>query len=92
MPVPEVIAFDNSCNSEIGFEWIIMEFMPGASAYKRWRTLTMSQKVALVQRVAEIQAQIFRYSFYGIGTLTIDDEQQSHPKEQPGEMVSRFYF
>ncbi|GAM38211.1 hypothetical protein TCE0_033f08759 [Talaromyces pinophilus] len=91
VPVPEVIAFDDSCENEIGFEWIIMELMPGVSAYKKWRTLTMSQKGALVQRVAALQAQIFRHTFSGIGTLTVDGEQGSQ-NEQPGEIVSRFYF
>lgn len=91
VPVPEVIAFDDSCNNEIGFEWILMELMPGVSAYKKWRTLTMSQKVALVQRVAELQAQIFRHTFSGIGTLAVDDEQGLE-YEKPGEMVSRFFF
>ncbi|RAO71251.1 uncharacterized protein BHQ10_007263 [Talaromyces amestolkiae] len=91
-PVPEVIAFDDSCNNQIGFEWILMELMPGVSAYKKWRTFTTFQKVALVQRVAELQAQIFHHTFSGIGTLTVGDEDQNHQEEQPGEMVSKFYF
>lgn len=90
-PIPEVIAFDDSCNNDIGFEWILMELMPGVSAYKKWRTLTTFQKVAIVQRIAELQAQIFNHAFSGIGTLTVGDEQQNR-QEQPGEMVSRFYF
>ncbi|CAI7649441.1 unnamed protein product [Penicillium glandicola] len=49
VPVPEVIAFDDSGNNEIGFEWILMECMPGISAYKIWRTLSAFQKAALVQ-------------------------------------------
>jgi aminoglycoside phosphotransferase (APT) family kinase protein len=31
--VPEVIAFDASADNEIGFEWILMERMPGVSLY-----------------------------------------------------------
>jgi aminoglycoside phosphotransferase (APT) family kinase protein len=88
LPVPEVIAFDDSCENEVGFEWIFMELMPGVSAYKKWRTLTMSQKGALV-RVAELQAQIFRHTFSGIGTLTVDGEK-GYQNKRPGEMVSRF--
>ncbi|KAF5017715.1 hypothetical protein F66182_10334 [Fusarium sp. NRRL 66182] len=66
--------------------------MPGVSAYKKWRKLTTIQKVALVQRVAELQAQIFNHTFSGIGTLTVGDEDQNYQEEQPGKMVSRFYF
>jgi hypothetical protein len=68
-----------------------MELMPGVSVYKKWRTLTTTQKVALVQRVVELQAQIFRHTFSSIGTLTVGDEQ-SCQKEQPGEMISGFLF
>ncbi|KAI1875415.1 hypothetical protein JX265_004473 [Neoarthrinium moseri] len=73
VPVPEVIAFDDSSDNLIGFEWILMEMMPGVSVYKRWRTLTMFQKVALVQRVAELQTQISLKSFSKIGTLKSSD-------------------
>ncbi|KAH8781205.1 phosphotransferase enzyme family-domain-containing protein [Diaporthe sp. PMI_573] len=45
IPVPKVIAFDDISQNEIGFEWILMELMPGASAWKQWRSLTMAQKL-----------------------------------------------
>jgi aminoglycoside phosphotransferase (APT) family kinase protein len=35
IPVPGVIAFDDSDSNEIGFEWILMELMSGNSAYYR---------------------------------------------------------
>lgn len=91
IPVPEVIAYDDTGKNEIGFEYILMERLPGVSAYKKWRTLSMFQKVALVQRMAEVQAQLARHTFSGLGTLTIKDEEKSQ-KEQPGEMVSGFFF
>lgn len=74
IPVPKVIAFDNSRSNEIGFEWILMEFMPGCQARKKWRTMTMEQKVTLTERIAEIQAEMFHcgsenHEFKNIGTL-----------------------
>jgi aminoglycoside phosphotransferase (APT) family kinase protein len=91
IPVPEVIAFDDTGKNDIGFEYILMERLPGVSAYKKWRTLNMFQKVALVQRMAEIQAQLACHTFNGIGTLTTNDEGNP-ANEQPGEMVSGFFF
>lgn len=35
IPVPKVIAFEDSNDNDIGFEWILMEIMPGAPAYQR---------------------------------------------------------
>lgn len=91
VPVPEVFAFDDSADNDIGFEWILMERMPGVPAYKRWRTMTTSQKVTLVQRIAEFQAQIFRHEFSMIGTLE-PGHDSSNSNEQPGEMVSIMFF
>lgn len=91
VPVPEVVAFDDSTANEIGLEWILMELMPGDSAHNRWRTLTMFQKVALVQRMAELQAQISRCEFSSIGTLVVNNNNSSQ-NERPGEVVSGMFF
>jgi aminoglycoside phosphotransferase len=91
IPVPEVVALDDSSKNEIGFEWILMEFMPGNSAYKRWRTLTLSQKTALVQQMAELQAQIFRHEFSEIGTLVVSESEDSQ-EVLSGEVVSNMFF
>ncbi|KAL6897566.1 phosphotransferase enzyme family domain-containing protein [Trichoderma evansii] len=91
VPVPGVVAFDDSAENEIGFEWILMEFMPGESAYKRWRTLAMPQKIALVRQVAEFQAQIFRHEFSEIGTL-VGGKGESNQEERPGEVISNMFF
>ncbi|KAL7919795.1 phosphotransferase enzyme family domain-containing protein [Trichoderma austrokoningii] len=85
--VPEVVAFDDSAENEIGFEWILMELVPGDSAHKQWRTLAMSQKVALVQQVAELQSQIFGHEFSKIGTLVVGEGG-----ECPGEVISSMFF
>ncbi|KAK8065934.1 hypothetical protein PG997_012681 [Apiospora hydei] len=76
IPVPEVIAFDDTRSSKIGFEWILMEFISGQSLRYRWRKLTMDQKTTLVRRVAEMQTQLFQFrsigrspTLRGIGTL-----------------------
>lgn len=94
IPVPNVVAFDDTNQNEIGFEWIFMELMPGVSAWKRWRTLTMAQKVFLTQQIAGFQAQLFRHnfpsaSFRGIGSLgcAIDSD-----KSVPGRLVSNMFF
>lgn len=94
IPVAKVVAFDDDRENEIGFEWILMEFMPGIPAWKQWRSLTMAQKVLLTQRIAEFQAQLFRHnfphaSFRGIGTLECASESE---KPEPGQLVSNMFF
>lgn len=105
IPVPEVIAFDDTADNEIGFEWILMEFLPGRPAYYRWRKMSMARKEMLVARVADFQAQLARVGnsgsvegFRGIGTLgstcTDQDRVDLHHDglPGPGQIVSPVFF
>ncbi|KAH7010355.1 phosphotransferase enzyme family-domain-containing protein [Ilyonectria destructans] len=100
VPVPEVIAFDDSSDNEIGFEWILMQLMPGSSAHSKWRKMSMATKKALVEQMAEYQAQLFRLDcgeagFRGIGTLNEmpkQDSSQTEPDPVPGRIVSQTFF
>ncbi|KAH8664809.1 phosphotransferase enzyme family-domain-containing protein, partial [Ilyonectria robusta] len=103
VPVPDVIAFDDSSDNEIGFEWILMRLMPGSSAHSKWRKMSMATKKALVEQLAEYQAQLFRLDcggraagFRGIGTLNeIPNKQESSqtdPDPVPGRIVSHTFF
>ncbi|KAL9110739.1 MAG: hypothetical protein Q9227_004731 [Pyrenula ochraceoflavens] len=74
MPVPRIFAFDASSENELGFEWILMEMMPGQPLRSRWRKLTMDAKQGLVKFIARYQAQLFRSQFSGIGNIF------EHPK------------
>ncbi|KAJ3522218.1 hypothetical protein NM208_g1042 [Fusarium decemcellulare] len=101
IPVPEIIAFDASSDNEIGFEWILMPFIAGTSAYSLWRKTPMITKEALVKQVAKFQAQILeasetKSSLTGIGTLTCGSGEVDGLNEdttpEPGQIVSRHFF
>ncbi|KXJ93453.1 phosphotransferase enzyme family-domain-containing protein [Microdochium bolleyi] len=81
IPVPGVIAFDDSNDNDIGFEWIIMQKMPGVPLYREWRSLPWEKKIAITTRVAEFQAQLAGQDgsrlFAGIGTLREREEQNN---------------
>ncbi|KAH6627377.1 phosphotransferase enzyme family-domain-containing protein [Chaetomium tenue] len=103
VPVPKVIAFDDSRDNEIGFEWILMELMPGVSAYARWRKMSMADKTRLVEQIVDFQSQLFRRSiedakFQSIGTLFSENRPADIAAEpavfdpKPGRLVSRFFW
>lgn len=100
IPVPKVVAFQDSNENEIGFEWVLMELMPGSPARRRWRTMSMEQKVAFTDRLAEFQAQLSRCgdpdtAFRNIGTLNADFDQGAGemPKTLvPGQIISHEFF
>lgn len=86
VPVPEVLRFDDSNNNEIGFEWILMELMQGTSAYKRWRTMSVEQKVSLTKQIATFQAESSGLGkpgslFRSIGTLGLLEVGQKNDHE-----------
>ncbi|KAH7305448.1 phosphotransferase enzyme family-domain-containing protein [Stachybotrys elegans] len=92
IPIPKVIAFDDARGSEIGFEWILMQLVPGTSASRPWRKLSMDTKAALVQKIASHHANMFNTStFRGIGTLK-QHTAATGVQWEPGKMVSRLFF
>lgn len=71
LPVPKVIAFDHSSQNELGFEWILMEMMPGVPVRQQWGELTMDAKADLVKVIAKFQVHLFnpKNRFQGIGNI-----------------------
>lgn len=68
-PVPRVLAFEPSHKNDLGFEWAMMEKMPGRPLCEQWNYMTWDQKEELVKRLAEIWAQVFRHKFREIGNI-----------------------
>jgi Ser/Thr protein kinase RdoA (MazF antagonist) len=69
MPVPRIIAFDSESQNELGFEWIMMEMMPGVPLRKRWRKMTWEAKETIVRQLVHYQAQLFPKAFTNTGNL-----------------------
>lgn len=83
IPVPQILAFDDSRKNELGFEWILMEMLPGTTLRARWRKLPETAKRDLVKQVATYQAQLFRYKFSVIGNMFIKQEAQLTSTRSP---------
>jgi hypothetical protein len=88
IPVPRIYAFDDSSENEIGFEWIVMEMLPGATLKSRWRKLSMDTKGELVKQIAKYQAQLFRHKFPAIGNIFINPGDQLASREGPRGTVA----
>lgn len=101
IPVPEVFGFDDSNDNAIGFEWILMERMDGAPAHTRWWAMSMGQKVAFTERIAQFQAELSGFGkgesesvFRSIGTLDLreTDDGNNLKGRTPGLLVSPRFF
>jgi aminoglycoside phosphotransferase len=95
VPVPCVIAFDASKNP-LGFEWILMQRMPGMQLGAQWTGLGWEAKVSLVHRLADLLAQMFsRLRFPKIGNLFEEPEHgadEDSPNVIVGKIVSMPFF
>lgn len=81
IPVSQVLAFDDSSDNELGFEWILMERIPGRPLRSRWRKTPLHVKEALVKEIAKYQVQLFRQRFSAIGNLFLSSSSRSGPIE-----------
>lgn len=69
IPVPTVRKYNSTNSDSIGFEWILMDLMPGATLHKRWNTTTLCAKKEIVNQVAGHLAAMFHHTFEEIGSL-----------------------
>ncbi|TVY47021.1 hypothetical protein LOCC1_G002696 [Lachnellula occidentalis] len=69
--VPQFFASNASSNNELGFEWILMEMVPGSTLRSIWRESPLLVKRALVREMAKYQAQLFRHQFPAIGNIRV---------------------
>lgn len=101
LPVPRIIAFDSDNQNKLGFEWILMELMPGVPLKKRWRRMSWESKEEIIRRLVKYQAQLFEKRFAGIGNLFIqhhgvtEAHWEGHTLARPfilGRIVSLIFF
>jgi aminoglycoside phosphotransferase (APT) family kinase protein len=70
LPVPEVFAYDCTTENELGFEWIIMEKVPGVCLREVWRDLSLERKTIVVERLGQLSKELRgKCRFDAIGSL-----------------------
>lgn len=53
VPIPKIGRFQTSGDNELGYEWMLTEFIAGDSLRKRWRHLPMERKIELTKFIAK---------------------------------------
>jgi len=75
VPVPQVIAHNPTADNELGFEWILMERIPGVSMKSLWREMDMETKDRETRVVARYVKQLYDHcSFDAIGSLYFHED------------------
>ena len=70
VPVPRIVAYSSTADNELGFEWILMEKIPGVSLRSVWRGMDLETKERETSAVARYVKQLRdQCSFDAIGNL-----------------------
>lgn len=75
IPVARVVAFDASADNELGFEWILMEKVPGAPLEQFWDEMSLEAKFQITKEMAGFIAQLESLRFPAIGNIYFKDEK-----------------
>jgi aminoglycoside phosphotransferase len=89
MPIPRVIAFSSSDDNELGYEWILMEMMPGEPLRKLWPTMPDAARVELFAELAGHVKQLVALRFSKFGNLYFADvaDRVLPPQTSPSAMA-----
>ncbi|POR38102.1 hypothetical protein TPAR_01696 [Tolypocladium paradoxum] len=69
IPVPQIINYDSSRDSSVGFEWILMTKLGGKSLSDAWTRLDFTTKSDIVRQFASFSACLFQNQLSGIGNI-----------------------
>ncbi len=69
IPAPRIYAYDSSSENELGFEWMLMEKIPGTPLAKVWDSMEWERKVYVAMRLAEWMDELSRCRFTKVGSL-----------------------
>ncbi|SPQ20349.1 d406d4af-371f-4407-8a8e-1412fa41580a [Thermothielavioides terrestris] len=73
IPVPRVVAFSSSDDNELGYEWILMEMMPGEPLRKVWNAMPEPARVEFFAELAGHVKQLAALRFSAFGNIYFAD-------------------
>lgn len=70
VPVPNILGFEATTANEIGFEWMLMDHVPGTKLGDgQWRSMSWLKKDVLVRKIVSYLAHLFNKRFKRLGNL-----------------------
>ncbi len=71
VPVPKCLAWGPAARTELGYDWCLMEKLPGVELRSVWRKMPWEAKLELTDRLAGILSQLWKpeHKFDQIGSI-----------------------
>jgi hypothetical protein len=71
VPIPKVLAWSSSSSSSnsAGFEYIVMEKVPGNELEETWYTMNLKQRMAIMDNIIKMEKILFGIRFPANGSI-----------------------
>lgn len=73
VPIPRVFDWNSSASNEVGSEYIVMERVPGRELSETWQTMTFKERMAIVEKIVDVERILFGVQFPASGSLYFKD-------------------
>lgn len=73
IPIPKILDWSSSASNQLGSEYMIMERVPGRELADTWHTMTFKERMAVVEKVVNIERLLFGIRFPASGSLFFKD-------------------
>ena len=73
VPIPKVFDWSSSTSNEVGSEYIIMERVPGKELKDTWYTMTMEERMKVMEKIVNIEKVLFAIQFPASGSIYYKD-------------------
>lgn len=73
IPIPKIFDWSSSASNQLGSEYIIMERVPGRELADTWYTMTFKERMAVVEKIVDIERLLFGIRFPASGSLFFKD-------------------
>jgi aminoglycoside phosphotransferase (APT) family kinase protein len=77
IPAPRVLHYNAVRDDELGFEWMIQDYVLGSKLKDAWPHMGWLEKEVLVRKVIDYLAQLFRQRFRRLGNVYATRDLQS---------------
>lgn len=90
LPMPRVIAHASTEDDELGFEWILMQRMPGQVIEEQRKMMCWDTKVQLVKTIVKYIAELRQHASTDIGNVYLQGRpQEAIPEPEQDQPVVR---
>lgn len=76
IPVPRCVAWGLAADTELGYDWCLMEKLRGVELRDVWRKMSWDQKLELTDKLAYMMSQLWKpeHKFTQIGSIYVPEQ------------------